>query len=509
MHTDRERCLRAVASRDARFDGWFVTGVRSTGIYCRPSCPAMTPKPENIEFFPSAVAAAAAGLRACRRCRPDVDPASAQWNPRADVVARAMRLIADGAVDRVGVPGLAAELGYSVRQLERAVRAECGATPLALARVQRAQAARLLLDATGLPAAEVAFAAGFTSVRSFNATIQDVFGVTPGALRRGGRHAATPPDPVPATVRLRLAHRAPLHTGSLFGHLAATAVAGVEEWREGCYRRTLRLAHGAAVIALTPGGVGAAAPPAAAYIPAHLAVADLRDLPAAISAARRLLDLDADPGAIDAALGADPHLAPLVAATPGRRVPGSVDAAELAVRAVIGQQVSTAAAATLAARLAERIGEPVRDSAGGLTRLFPSLAALAALDPARLGMPVRRASCLIGLAGALASGAVDLRPGADPTAARRGLLALPGIGAWTVEVVAMRGLADPDAFPGSDLGVVAAARRLGLPATPAGLAAHAERWRPWRAYAVTQLWGTGTHAANQLPVSGARVRASR
>lgn len=375
MHTDTERCLRAVRSKDARFDGWFFTAVLTTGIYCRPSCPVVPPKAENMVFHPSAASCQQAGFRACKRCRPDTSPGSPEWNARADSVARAMRLIHDGIVDREGVTGLAGRLGYSQRQIERQLLAELGAGPLALARAQRAQTARLLIETTALPMAEVAFAAGFSSVRAFNDTVREVFALAPTELRaRGARRPdnAAPGPRTPGVISLRLPFRAPLTPDNLFGHLAATAVPGVEEWRDGAYRRTFRLPYGHGIVALRP---------RPDHIACRLALTDPRDLTVAISRCRRMLDLDADPVAVDEQLRTDPLLAPLVDKAPGRRVPGTVDAAEFAVRAVLGQQVSTAAARTHAARLVTAYGTPVDDPEGGLTHLFPTTQALAALDP--------------------------------------------------------------------------------------------------------------------------------
>jgi AraC family transcriptional regulator of adaptative response / DNA-3-methyladenine glycosylase II len=490
MHEDTEQCVRAVQSKDARFDGWFFTAVLTTGIYCRPSCPVVPPKPRNMRFFPSAAAAQQAGFRACKRCRPDASPGSPEWNARADLVARAMRLIADGVIDADGVPGLAARLGYSVRQLERQLLAELGAGPLALARAQRAQTARLLIETTTLPMSDVAFAAGFASIRTFNDTVREVFALAPGELR--SRAARGGPPPAAGVLSLRLPFRAPLHPDNLFGHLAATAVPGVEEWRDGAYRRTLRLPHGPGVVSLRP---------LPEHISCQLSLADLRDLATAISRCRRLLDLDADPVAVDDLLRNDPALTPLVDKAPGRRVPRTVDAAEFAVRAVLGQQVSTAAARTHAGRLAAAYGEQVDDPAGGLRRLFPSTAALAGADPAALAVPRSRRESFAALAGALADGRIDLSAGGDWQEARRRLTALPGIGPWTVETIAMRALGDPDAFPATDLGVRAAARGLGLPATPVALTDRSAAWRPWRAYAVQYLWATSDHAINNLPGS--------
>jgi AraC family transcriptional regulator, regulatory protein of adaptative response / DNA-3-methyladenine glycosylase II len=407
-----------------------------------------------------------------------------------------MRLIADGIIDRDGVPGLAARLGYSVRQVERQLFAELGAGPLALARAQRAQTARLLIETSALPMGDVAFAAGFASIRTFNDTVREVFALSPTELRRRARrgHAAA----APGFLSLRLPFRAPLLPDSLFGHLVATAVPGVEEWRDGAYRRTLRLPHGRGIVALAPGPE---------HISCQLSLTDLRDLAIAISRCRRLLDLDADPVAVADLLRQDAVLAPLVDKAPGRRVPRTVDAAEFAVRVVLGQQVSTAAARTHAGRLVAAHGERADDPAGGLTYLFPGMAALAAADPGTLGLPRARRMTFSALTAALAGGEIDLDVGSDWERARARLGALPGLGPWSVETIAMRGLGDPDAFIPGDLGVRAGARQLGLPATPAALTRRAAGWRPWRAYAVQYLWATGDHAINRMPGDGpARTR---
>ena len=488
VHEDRERCIRAVQSKDARFDGWFFTAVVTTGIYCRPSCPVVPPKPENMRFYPSAAAAQQAGFRACKRCRPDASPGSPQWNERADLVARAMRLIADGVIDRDGVPGLAARLGYSVRQVERQLLAELGAGPLALARAQRAQTARLLIETSSLPMGDVAFAAGFASIRTFNDTVREVFALSPTELRaarrpRARRRGARDPAAA-AAVPVAAVPGQPVRPPGGHGGARRRGVAG----------RGLP-AHPAT--AARAGRRGAA--PGPEYIACQLSLTDLRDLATAISRCRRLLDLDADPVAVADLLRQDPVLAPLVDKAPGRRVPRTVDAAEFAVRVVLGQQVSTAAARTHAGRLVAAHGEPVDDPAGGLTHLFPDTATLAALDPGTLGLPRARRRTLSALAAALAGGEIDLDVGSDWEQARARLGALPGLGPWTVETIAMRGLGDPDAFIPGDLGVRAAARTLGLPATPAALTGRAAAWRPWRAYAVQYLWATGDHAINRMP----------
>jgi AraC family transcriptional regulator of adaptative response / DNA-3-methyladenine glycosylase II len=506
MFLDRERCIRAVQSKDARFDGWFFTAVLTTRVYCRPSCPAVPPKPENMRFFPSAAAAQQTGFRACKRCRPDASPGSPEWDVRADLVARAMRLIADGVVDDGGVPALARRLGYSVRQVERQLLAELGAGPLAIARAQRAQTARLLIETTALPMGELAFAAGFASIRTFNDTVREVFALSPSELREraarsragrpttgsSGQMAARPAsDAVPLTaLSLRLPFRAPLTPDSLFGHLAATAVPGVEEWRDGAYRRTLRLPHGHGIVALRP---------QQDHVACQLLLTDLRDLASAISRCRRLLDLDADPVAISDLLSSDAVLAPLVGKAPGRRVPRTVDPAEFALRAVIGQQVSISAARTHAARLAAALGEPVDDPAGGLSRLFPDPAALAAVDPDSLAMPRSRRQSFAALSTALAGHRVDLSAGSDWHEARAELASLPGLGPWTIETIAMRALGDPDAFPAADLGIRAGARQAGLPDDAVTLTARAAAWRPWRSYAVQYLWAATDHVINHLP----------
>jgi AraC family transcriptional regulator of adaptative response / DNA-3-methyladenine glycosylase II len=474
-----DRCYRAVQSRDPRFDGWFFTAVVTTGIYCRPSCPAMAPKRTNVRFFPSSAAAHHAGFRACKRCRPDAAPGSPEWNGRADVVARAMRLIADGTVDREGVRGLSSRLGYSPRQLNRVLTSELGAGPLALARAQRAQAARVLLETTDISVADTAFAVGFGSVRQFNDTVREVFALTPTELRstrRGdGRVRA------PGTITLRLAYRAPLASTELFGFLAGRAVPRVEAGDTSTYRRSVRLPRGAAIIILEPSD---------AHVRCTLRLDDLRDLSAAVARCRRLLDLDADPAAVDEHLGSDAVLGPLVRATRGLRSPGTVDGDEIAIRAVIGQQVSVAGARTIAGRLAGRYGEALAHPVDGVTRRFPTAAALAEVDPSTLPMPAARGRTLTALARVLAGGQLVLDPGADREDAAARLEALPGIGPWTANYVRMRALSDPDAFMAGDLGARRALERLGHPAKVQAATFDADRWRPWRSYALHHLWAS-------------------
>ncbi|KIF79402.1 AraC family transcriptional regulator [Streptomyces sp. 150FB] len=468
---DEETRYEAVSSRDARFDGAFFFAVETTGIYCRPSCPAVTPKRKNVRFYPTAAAAQGHGFRACRRCRPDAVPGSAEWNVRADVVGRAMRMIGDGVVDREGVPGLAGRLGYSARQVQRQLNAELGAGPVALARAQRAHTARLLLQTTELPVTDIAFAAGFASVRQFNDTVRQIYARTPSGLRaeratglgagvgaalgtgRGAAHTAGSLAGVP----LRLAYRGPYAAAPVFDLLGREAIPRIEEvtGERGArtYRRALRLTHGPGLVAVDethPGGAGGGR---GGWLEARIHLTDLRDLTAAVQRLRRLFDLDADPYAVDERLGADPRLAPLVAATPGTRAPGAADPEEYALRTLLGPE--------RAARIAERYGQPVERPCGGLTALFPEPAALRD-DP--LAGP---------LATALADGTVRLDPGADREEAERALLAVRGVTPRVAGLIRMRALADPDVAPvGED----------GRPGE-----ADQEPWRPWRSYATHHL----------------------
>lgn len=477
MIFDSDRCWQAIEACDPRFDGWVFCGVTSTGIYCRPSCPAPTPKRHNVRFHSTAAGSQAAGFRACKRCRPDATPGSPEWDGRADLVGRAMRLIADGVVDRDGVSGLAARLGYTERHVYRQLVSVVGVGPLALARAQRAQTARILLETTGVSIADVAFAAGFQSVRQFNATVREIFAITPGELRSRARRNGRSEDS--GAVALRLPFRAPLEADGLIAYLSRRVAPGVEEVLDGAYRRSLHLPHGAGVVELHP---------VDGHVHARFWLEDLRDLAAAVQRSRALLDLDSDPLAVAEALGSDALLGSLVRAAPGRRVAGHVDAHELAVRAVLGQQVSLAGAATLAGRLVAAYGLPLARPLGAVTHVFPSADAVAAVDADALAMPNARRRALVGLTRALADGKLVLDAGADRAEARRRLLALPGIGPWTAGYVAMRALRDPDAFLPTDLGVRHALELLGQDGRPAAAARLAERWRPYRAYAVQHLW---------------------
>ncbi|MFI9759907.1 DNA-3-methyladenine glycosylase 2 family protein [Streptomyces sp. NPDC051963] len=452
---DEDTRYEAVRSRDARFDGEFFFAVETTGIYCRPSCPAVTPKRRNVRFFTTAAAAQGSGFRACRRCRPDAVPGSAEWNVRADVVGRAMRLIGDGVVDREGVAGLAVRLGYSARQVQRQLTTELGAGPVALARAQRSHTARVLLQTTSLPVTEIAFASGFASVRQFNDTIRAVYAATPTGLRASAPKGctATPTAGVP----LRLAHRGPYQAEAVFDRLADEAVPGVEDiggpHGRRTYRRTLRLPYGTGIVAVEE-RPGLPHPGPGGWLDARLHLTDLRDLTTAVQRLRRLFDLDADPYAVDERLGADPRLAPLVAARPGLRSPGAADPEELAVRALVGR--------TAAEGLVRRYGKALDAPCGSLTHVFPEPAVLAQAEPdGPLGA----------LAAALADGSLRLDPGADRDEAQDVLLDLPGMDARTVAVIRTRALGDPDvAVPGTDV---------------------PDSWRPWRSYALQHLRAAG------------------
>ena len=483
---DTEACYRAVKSRDRRFDGMFFTGVTSTGIYCRPSCPATTPAKRNATFHPSAAAAQAAGFRACKRCRPDATPGSPDWDVSGDAAGRAMRLICDGVVEREGVDGLAARVGYTTRHLHRLLASELGAGPLALARARRAQNARILIETTPMPFADIAFASGFASVRQFNDTVRDIYASTPTLLRgRAGSAGSTT-----GRLELRLPVRAPYAAREVLRFLAAHLVPDVERSGPDWYERTLALPHG-------PGRVRLSFPfddpvDATRSVRCLLVVDDLRDVGAAVERCRRLLDADCDPLAVDDELAGDPWMGALVRARPGLRVPGSVDGDEIAVRAVLGQQISLPGAISLGAKLVQRYGERASSdpSYDGPGRLFPSAGTMAEVDPAELPMPRARASALVGLCRALAREDVRLDRSMDRGDVQTRLLALPGIGPWTAGYLAMRALGDPDVFLPTDVGVRRALAGLGQGAGAGAAGQMIRLWRPWRSYALMHLWST-------------------
>ncbi|VXB69497.1 Methylphosphotriester-DNA--protein-cysteine S-methyltransferase / DNA-3-methyladenine glycosylase [Arthrobacter sp. 9V] len=489
---------RAIDARDTRFDGQFFTAVSSTGIYCRPSCPARTPKAANVTFYETSAAAHEAGYRACKRCLPEAVPGTPAWNIRSDIAGRAMRLINDGVITREGVDGLAHRLGYSARQLNRILSNELGAGPLSLARASRAQTARTLLVSTDMLLADVAFASGFNSVRQFNDTIGEVFAMTPTAVRASGAKAGTrrvtgASGRAPVALTLNLPYREPFDPG-IFDFLAVRAVAGIESagmeatgtstdgtesYGRRTYARTLRLPRGSASFSVSYD-------PSATGKPLQLTATalDLHDLPALLSRVRRLFDSDADPQAIDAALATDPRLRDSVAATPGMRVPGAVDPHELLIRAMIGQQITVAAARTALTQLSAA-GSPVDGPGPGLERLFPTAVELAEHGRALLRGPQRRIDSIVAAAEAMACGTLDFGYGDDLPGLERKLLPLPGVGPWTVGYVAMRVLGAPDVFLAND-----AAVRNGLKALPAGagLSPDFTEVGPWRSYATMHLW---------------------
>jgi AraC family transcriptional regulator of adaptative response / DNA-3-methyladenine glycosylase II len=499
---DFESRYRAVASRDRRFEGRFLVAVTTTGVYCRIGCPSRTPNPENVRFFPSPAAAEAAGFRPCKRCRPEQ-----AGDAGGALVTRALRLIADGVADGDGVGDLARLLGVSQRTLDRRFIEAVGASPLQLARSRRVQTARALIAESSMPMVDVAFAAGFGSLRQFNDTMREELGVPPRALRDGaagpardqpGHDGAGSPAPAAAAgpaarspraapngpsggwLTLRLARRAPFAATPLLTFLADRAVRAVETGSAAGYSRALRTPGGAAVVTLSP---------ADGHVLLRVRLDDLTDLEGVVGRCRRLLDLDSDPEAVAAGLGRDPLLAGLCAARPGMRVPGSAEPFETAVRAVLGQQVSVPAARTLAGRLVARHGEPLSPPAGDVTRLFPTPARLADADLDGLGLTGRRVESIRALSRAVARGDLDLA-GGDPGRRESVLAGLPGFGPWTRAYIAMRACGDPDAIPVSDLGLRRALERLGQPGDPRSLAERAEAWRPWRAYAALHLWSS-------------------
>ncbi len=490
--SDTVLCYRAVKSRDRRFDGVFYTGVRTTGIYCRPSCPAAVPKKQNVTFFPTAAAAQNAGFRACRRCLPDATPGSPAWDVAADVAGRAMRLIADGVVEREGVEGLAAKVGYTSRHLCRVLTAELGAGPLALARAKRAQTARVLVETTRLPFTDVAFASGFASIRQFNDTVRAVYARSPTELR--GRTTIT--HAAPGHLDLRLAVRRPFAAAELLEFLSLRSVPGIEQAGPGWYARALSLPHGHGVASLD---LEPDESSPTAFVTCSLRVSDLRDVSAAVERCRRLLDADCDPLAVDEQLSDDPWLGDPVRARPGLRVPGHVDGNELAVRALLGQQVSVRDAGSLAALLVERYGDRLSpdqvydghaDGFAPITHAFPAAQVLAEVSPDDIPMPRARGRALNALCAALAADEIPLDRSAERADVRQALLAVPGIGPWTAGYIAMRALGDPDVLLPTDVGVRSALRQLGT--DPKRAEQLSQAWRPWRSYAQMHLWASLT-----------------
>jgi len=493
---DFESRYRAVASRDRRFEGRFLVAVTTTGVYCRVGCASRTPRADHVRFFPTPGAAEAAGFRAYKRCRPD-----REGDSDGALVTHALRLVATGFADGAGVSGLAHRLGVSPRTLDRRITAAVGASPLQLVRSRRVQTARTLIAESSMPLVDVAFAAGFGSLRQFNDAMRQELGVPPSAFRAGavatlldrsGEDGGAPPDAglsldagpaePPAVSRgwlsLRLARREPFASLPLLSFLATRAVPGVESGTAMTYSRALRARGGVALVALTP---------ATGHVLLRARLDSLSDLEDVVRRCRRLLDLDSDPEAVAAGLGADPLLGDLIGQVPGLRVPGSAEPFETAVRAVLGQQVSVVAARTLAGRLAARHGDRLTSPFGEITHLFPTPQRLAEADLDGLGLTGRRVASIRALSQAVTGGGLDLDRG-DPAEVEEVLSGLPGFGPWTRAYIAMRARGDPDAIPISDLGLRRAMERLGQPADTRSIARRAEAWRPWRAYAALQLW---------------------
>lgn len=490
---DRDTCYRALQGRDARFDGRFFVAVRTTGIYCRPICPARTPKLENVEFHASAASAQEAGFRPCLRCRPECAPDLAGWRATSRTVSRALALIADGALDSGDVEALAARLGIGERQLRRLFDKHLGASPIAVAQTRRVLLAKQLLHETRMKMVDVAFAAGFGSLRRFNETFRGLYGRPPSALRRD----ASATSAAATGITLTLSYAAPYDWPAMLAFFAARAIPGVECVEGDHYRRTIDVngCHGSIDVA-----------PLARRnaLAATIRMADLRALPAIIGRIRHVFDLGSDVAAINAQLAADPSLAALIAARPGLRVPGAWDPFELAVRAVLGQQITVVAARRLAAQLVAAHGEPFAGGPhDGLTTVFPSAARLASATIA-LGMPQSRIATLRGIAAAAVADPQLFACDGDLDAKVARLRALPGIGEWTAHYIALRALREPDAFPAADIGLLRALEDCDrVRPTPAALLARAEQWRPWRAYAAQHLWSAEPIAIVAQPEQGA------
>ena len=468
-----EICDRARAAKDPRFDGLFFTAVRSTGIYCRPVCPAPTPKRQNIRYYPSAAAAASAGYRPCLRCRPELAP-EVQARGGEDAVQRALALIADGALEEGSLEQLAARVGIGGRQLRRVFLVHAGATPIAVHSTRRLLLAKQLLTETSLPVTQVALAAGFRSLRRFNAAFLDGCGMPPTAIRRLRAEAPG------GTMTLRLGYRPPLDFGLLLAFLAKRCIPGIERIDERSYERVLGPAN-------APTWIRVSADPIKPELRLEISGGDARAIPDIVRRVRRVFDLDADLRAVHEVFAATPMLAKAAKRRPGLRLPGGWDGFEVAVRAVLGQQVSVAGATTLARRLVDAYGEKIENARPDLDRIFPTPERLLAAPLEAIGLPKSRAASLRSLARAVFDGRLDFRAGQRLDEFVERCTALPGIGPWTAQYVAMRALGHPDAFPAGDLvvqQVLGGEKRL----SEREAEARSQAWRPWRAYAVLHLW---------------------
>jgi AraC family transcriptional regulator, regulatory protein of adaptative response / DNA-3-methyladenine glycosylase II len=479
MDLDHDACYRAMCQRDARFDGRFFIAVKTTGIYCRPVCRARTPRSENVTFYPTAAAAQEAGFRPCLRCRPETAPDLGAWRGTSNTVSRALGLIEAGALDEASVDALASRLGLGERQLRRLFREHLGASPLAVAQTRRVLLAKQLIHETQLPMTEIAFAAGFGSIRRFNETFHDLFGRPPRSLRRaGGQEISAGPQ---GEVNLLLRYQPPYDWPIMLAFLERRAIPGIERVSGGSYARTIELDGVQGILSVRPGDANT--------LKAAIRFPKLSALPAIIARLRRVFDLAADPLAIAAHLAEDPWLAPLVAARPGLRVPGAWDGFELALRAVLGQQITVTGAARLAGRLVAAYGKALPTPDGALTHTFPPPEVIAAADLSSLGMPKSRAATLSAVAAALVADPELLSVTRGLEEAVQKLRTIRGIGEWTAQYIALRQLREPDAFPAADLGLIRALADVdGKRPAESEVLARAEKWRPWRAYAAQHLW---------------------
>ena len=481
MDLDHDACYRALELRDARFDGRFFTAVRTTGTYCRPICPARTPRSENVTFYPTAAAAQEAGFRPCLRCRPETAPDKGAWRGTSNTVSRALALIEMGALDEGSIDALASRLGLGERQLRRLCRQHLGASPIAVAQTRRVLLAKQLIHETSLPMAEIAFASGFGSIRRFNETFLALYGRAPCALRRrSGREIPAGPA---GEISLLLRYQPPYDWLGMLEFLRLRAVPGVERVSERCYARTIQLDDRQGVVSVRPDAGNA--------LRASIRFPKLSALPGIIARLRRVFDLAADPLAIAAHLAKDPVLAPLVGARPGLRVPGAWDGFEVVIRAVLGQQLSVTAAVRLAGRLVARYGEPLAEADRELTHAFPRPEVLARADLTTLGMPRSRAATLSAVAATVVADPDVLCASRGLDEAIRRLRSIPGVSEWTAHYIALRQLREPDAFPAADVGLGCALVRLeGRRRSSRELVARADSWRPWRAYAAQHLWAS-------------------
>ncbi|HEY7985921.1 MAG TPA: AlkA N-terminal domain-containing protein [Methylophilaceae bacterium] len=479
MDLDHDACYRAVSLRDARFDGRFFTGVKTTGIYCRPICPAQTPLSRNVVFYPTAAAAQEAGFRPCLRCRPETAPNLGAWRGTSNSVSRGLALIELGALDEGSVEALADRLGLGERQLRRLFHQHLGATPIAVAQTRRVHLAKQLLHETNLPMAEIAFASGFGSIRRFNETFLALFGRAPGELRRAIKpEVSAGPQ---GEISLLLRYQPPYDWPGMLEFLRKRAMPGIEAVSGDTYMRTIQLDGIQGTVSVRPDSSNA--------LRAMIRFPKLSALPVIIARLRRVFDLAADTAAIHAHLAQDPALAPLIAARPGLRMPGAWDGFELAIRAVLGQQITVSAAVKLAGKLVAAYGDPMKEPEGALTHIFPQPAVLANADLSTLGMPRSRAATLSAVAKAAIEDPHLLVASGELEDAVLKLRAIRGIGEWTAHYIALRQLREPDAFPAADVGLLRAmALQEGRDFTPSELSERANAWRPWRAYAAQHLW---------------------